>query len=59
MRADLLDEQIHGFGRSVGAPPEVWSARIVPPAVDRRREAGQFGDIANTITVDRWIETRR
>ena len=44
--ADLFEEQVDGFGRSVRcAAGGVEGEDLVPPAVDGVREPGEFGDV--------------
>jgi hypothetical protein len=44
--ADLLDDEIHGFGRAVGgAAGGVEREDLVSPGIDGAREPGQLWDV--------------
>lgn len=44
--ADLLDEQVDGFGRSVRCTAgAVVGEDLVSPTIDRSRETGELGDV--------------
>ena len=43
--ANLLDEQVDGFGRSVGTPGGVIGEDLVLPAGDGAGEPAEFGDV--------------
>jgi hypothetical protein len=58
--ADLLDEQVDGFGGSVGgAVGGVEGEELVAPAVDGASEPGQLGDVGVGGVLEDTISRRR